>query len=87
MKFRKRPIEIEAHRIGIDPWPDAAWQAVTDNRITLHECGQEHGFILIDTLEGQMMGKHGDWLIQGVQGEYYPCKPDIFEATYEAVNT
>lgn len=39
--------------------------------------------ILIDTLEGQMRADPGDWIIKGVKGEFYPCKPDIFEATYE----
>lgn len=41
------------------------------------------GFLLIATLEGVMQAKPGDWIIRGVQGEFYPCKPDIFEATYE----
>lgn len=40
---------------------------------------------LIETLEGTMRGEPGDWLITGVKGEQYPCKPDIFEATYERV--
>ena len=41
--------------------------------------------VTIETLEGTMRGNTGDWLITGVNGEQYPCKPDIFEATYEAV--
>ena len=41
--------------------------------------------IVIKTLEGDMVGRVGDWLITGVKGEQYPCKPDIFEATYEPV--
>ena len=41
--------------------------------------------IAIDTLEGEMHADPGDWIIRGVQGEFYPCKPDIFEATYEPV--
>ena len=40
----------------------------------------------IETLEGRMEAKPGDWIIRGVKGELYPCKPDIFEATYEAVD-
>ena len=39
----------------------------------------------INTLEGRMTAQVGDWIIKGVAGEFYPCKPDIFEATYEAV--
>jgi len=47
----------------------------------------EHGmnFLEIQTLEGTMTASPGDWIIKGVQGEFYPCKPDIFEQTYEAV--
>lgn len=44
------------------------------------------GHILIETLEGPLIARHGDWIITGVQGEKYPCKPDIFEMTYEAIN-
>lgn len=43
------------------------------------------GELVIRTLEGDMRATHGDWIIRGVQGEMYPCKPDIFEATYEPV--
>ena len=42
--------------------------------------------IYIDTPEGQMIAQCGDWIIRGVKGEFYPCKPDVFEATYEAVD-
>ena len=43
--------------------------------------------IAIETLEGVMVAAPGDWIIRGVQGEFYPCKPDIFEATYEPIST
>jgi hypothetical protein len=46
-------------------------------------CGR--GQFLIQTLEGDMHANPGDWIIKGVKGEFYPCKPDIFAATYEAV--
>lgn len=84
-KYRKKPVVIEAQRIGIDPWMDAAWEAVTRHDITLHECGKPGGFIIVKTLEGAMRGNHGDWLIRGVGGELYVCKPHIFEQTYEPV--
>lgn len=42
--------------------------------------------VVIQTLEGDMTGEAGDWLITGVKGEHYPCKPDVFAATYEAVD-
>lgn len=44
-------------------------------------------FLVIPTLEGDHRADRGDWIIRGVQGEFYPCKPDIFEATYEAVES
>lgn len=43
-------------------------------------------YMEIDTLEGRMRAEVGDWIIEGIKGEVYPCKPDIFEATYEAVD-
>ena len=43
-------------------------------------------YVFINTLEGTMYAKVGDWIIRGVKGEFYPCKPDIFEATYEPVD-
>lgn len=48
-----------------------------------NDSGEDH--ILIPTLEGDMKALPGDWIIQGVANEFYPCKPDIFEKTYEAV--
>lgn len=48
--------------------------------------GYRNWGVIIPTLEGPMLGTFGWWIICGVQGEYYPCKPDIFDATYEAVD-
>lgn len=86
--FRKKPIVIEAWQIppfngAFDPAPPS-WlrKAIVDGRVRADKnC---RGF-LITTLEGEMRGDVGDWIIQGVKGELYPCKPDIFDATYEAV--
>lgn len=87
-KFRKKPVVIEAHRIGDDGWPDSIWDGVNDNRIVLDLGRDGHGNVVgevrINTLEGIMRGEVGDWIIRGVKGEFYPCKPDIFAATYEA---
>ena len=53
----------------------------------MHSDGDEgHDHILIPTLEGDMEARPGDWIIKGVAGEFYPCKPDIFEQTYEPVD-
>jgi len=45
--------------------------------------GSDKADVVIATMEGTMRGEPGDWIIKGVKGEFYPCKPDIFEATYE----
>ena len=89
MKFRKKPVVIEAHRLGDDGWPDAIWDGVNTNQIVLH-LGRDGakrviGYAEIHTMEGTMRADIGDYIIRGVKGEFYPCKPDIFEATYEAV--
>lgn len=82
--FRKKPVVIEARQA---PQPDAwgqdvlslaAWCGGDLVRDAMGCC------ILINTLEGQMRAEPGDWIIKGVKGEFYPCKPDIFAATYEA---
>jgi len=83
-RYRKKPVVIEAHRIGDEGWPESIWEGVMSNAITLHmdePKGQRH--VEIKTLEGVMRGDDGDWIIRGVAGEFYPCKPGIFEATYE----
>lgn len=46
----------------------------------------EQGRIFVPTLEGEMRANDGDWIIQGVKGEFYPCKPDVFDASYELVD-
>lgn len=89
--FRKKPVVIEAHRIGDDGWPDSIWAGVMCNQIVLHldqdKSGHKKakGYVEIHTLEGVMRGEVGDWIIKGVHGEFYPCKSSIFEATYEPV--
>ena len=75
MKFRKKPVVIEAWRnVAESTIPD--W--VSDEVVDI-----EDGKLLISTLEGDMTADVGDWVIRGVRGEVYPCKPDIFEQTYE----
>ena len=92
-KFRKKPVIIEAFIIGIDPRPDWFQNEVTKNTITTHTLDDHGGnpfkfrktYCKIKTLEGIMTGDFEDYIIQGVNGEIYPCKPDIFEKTYEKV--
>jgi len=88
MKYRKKPVVIVAHKVGDTGWPNEIWEGVMHGDITLHldKIRQETtGYVEIKTLEGAMRGNVGDYIIRGVKGEFYPCKPDIFEATYEPV--
>jgi hypothetical protein len=71
MKFRKKPVVIDAVQFDeLEPLPAGV------------EC-DSRGYAIIKTLEGDMRVSDGDWIITGVKGERYPCKPDIFAATYE----
>ena len=79
-RWRKKPVEIEAMRYDGENWVEIAqWLRVHDVRIG--QTGTRKASI--PTLEGTMYASPGDWIIKGVQGEFYPCKPDIFEQTYE----
>lgn len=82
MKYRKKPVVIDAWLFD-RPATGRALEEM-DGRISYNpqSAGYED-FLIIKTLEGDMMAKCGDYIIKGVQGEFYPCKPDIFEATYE----
>lgn len=84
--YRKKPIEIEAvHWDGSaeEAGPIIDWILSSSNRTARYR--DDEPCIVIDTLEGMMAATPGDWIIQGVQGEFYPCKPDIFKATYDEV--
>jgi hypothetical protein len=83
MKFRKKPVVIEAVHWDGTPQAMDAIRAIDPGQRFV-DFTKEHVFI--ETLEGQMMANLGDWIIKGVAGELYPCKPSIFEATYEPVN-
>jgi hypothetical protein len=80
-RFRKKPVVVEARQLGLDYDEDCAIVAWCGGRALGEE--YEPNVLAIDTLEGTMEAAHGDWIIRGVQGEHYPCKPDIFAATYE----
>lgn len=84
MKYRKKPVIIEAFQLGVDNIPDWFMQKVKSNDIVLI-CNQVGSVQCchIKTLEGIMIADLNDFIIKGVKGELYPCKPDIFEATYE----
>lgn len=86
MKYRKKPVIIEAIQ----------FEDNSDRIIEIHEFmggdtirvnyeDKDNPYLKIETLEGTMKASVGDYIIKGVNGEFYPCKPDIFEKTYERV--
>lgn len=82
MMYRKKPVEVEAFRMGIDDIPDWFMDKVTSNEIILSR-NLDETYCHIETLEGTMKADYGDYIIRGVNSEIYPCKPDIFLKTYE----
>lgn len=80
MRYRKTPVEIDA-----EEWfPDTPVDGVEFPALNLHgNVNENHG--IINTLEGKQIVLPGDWIITGAKGEKFPCKPDIFEMTYEKV--
>ena len=79
-KFRKKPVVIEAFQWTVDEVPEW-WREVSGEFMI----NVQSGSVFIPTLEGTHEAKIGDWIIQGVKGELYPCKADIFGMTYELV--
>lgn len=83
--YRKKPVEIQAMRCDETTTPDevAAWCG--GRVVPVEEMG---GPVCVEiaTLEGTMIAHPGDYVIRGVQGEFYPCRSDVFEVTYEAVD-
>lgn len=65
----------------MERWPKWFWDAITADIVSIHE---DNG-VYVETLEGRMKVDFGDYIIRGVNGELYPCKPDIFAKTYEKV--
>ena len=89
MKYRKKPVVIEAWEFTEKVLERTdSWLRDFQKREYLHLVSQYGGEVLyieIDTLEGRMRADLGDFIIQGVNGEFYPCKPEIFEKTYEVI--
>ena len=88
MKYRKKPVVIEAVQLRWDNWSEMCdfigVGQLSDNKPEGKQDGEKIG-LLIPTLEGVMTAQENDFIIKGVKGEIYPCKPDIFEQTYELV--
>lgn len=96
LRFRKKPVVVEARRFGAyteacgpaewnenrggDIW---RWMSENGHVVEVYQDIEGPAYAVIPTLEGSMRADIGDWIIRGVAGEFYPCKPQIFEATYE----
>lgn len=103
MKYRKKPVVIEARQVPSDTsnltsyleeslnlaeWcGGTSHMMVEPDELAYRGCEFVGPHISIKTLEGTHAALPSDWIIQGVKGEFYPCKPDIFEATYEAIES
>jgi hypothetical protein len=97
MKYRKKPVAIEAIQVSWRNWnalgdfmPGVISEQNPARRSlsysdTCGEPGPEYIEMSIPTLEGVMIAKHGDYIVKGINGEFYPVKPDVFEKTYEEV--
>ena len=82
MKYRKKPVVIEAVQFtGENPAEIVAFAGSAAHDI--YQLGEGRCSLVIHTLEGEMKASAGDYIIKGINGEFYPCKPDVFEKTYE----
>lgn len=79
--FIKKPVTVQAIQLTSDNWEAVADFVGKDVRFTLDSFGKP--YLIINTPEGAHNAFVGDWIIRGVKGEFYPCKPDIFEQTYD----
>ena len=98
-KYRKKPVEVEAVQLRWDTWseicdfvgvsgergkPSGCYVGPDGKALDKASVSEKLG-LSIPTLEGTMLAQEGDWIVKGVKGEFYPVKPDIFEATYDKV--
>lgn len=88
-KYRKKPIGIDAFKWtgDIKQTEDPKWiiNAIKEGKVWFNNIGTSAVTMEIKTLEGNHIAKRGDYIIQGMKGEICPCRPDIFEMTYEIV--
>jgi len=85
MKYKKLPIVIEAYKYQAELGNNRLMNWLAQQGANIKDWLFFDGEITIPTLEGKMKASDGDYIIRGVNGEFYPCKPDIFEKTYEPV--
>ena len=99
VRYRKKPVVIEAVQVAAAVYNGKTWNgspfkcavlpqwledAFTNGTIAVHPSERDYALLAITAPEGTMIAEPGDWIIRGVKGELYPCKPDIFESTYAA---
>ena len=85
MRYRKKPVVIEAYKYQAELGNNRLMNWLAQQGANVEGWLFHDGEVTIPTLEGKMKAVDGDFIIRGVKGEFYPCKPDIFEATYEIV--
>lgn len=89
MKYKKKPIAIEAFQWtgGPDQVEDPEWivDKIKDGTVTFYDLDNSEVMLYIQNIDGTNMVSQGDYIIKGIKGEIYSCKPDIFEMTYEFV--
>lgn len=85
MKYRKKPVIIEAIQFQDNAEVITQLSDFIGDTIYVNYENKDNPYLTIVTLEGDMKASVGDYIIKGVNGEFYPCKPDIFEKTYEKV--
>lgn len=89
--FRKKPVVIEAVQFTVDNLDELTEWSSGAVQLNMRQTSSGGGVIRlraqVETLEGTMLAEVGDWIIRGVKGEFYPCKPDIFTATYDEVTS
>lgn len=86
MKYKTKPCVIEAIEFRKDNWEEV--RKFTEGKVLSFTVDQQTNisYCNIETLEGIMLAAEGDFIIRGLRGEYYPCKPDVFHKKYEAVD-
>ena len=88
-RFKKKPVVIDAFQWtgGPNQTEDPIWaiEAIRNGSMRIVNPGTSRVALMIETLEGPIRASQDDWIIRGIKGELYPCKPDIFEITYERV--
>ncbi|MBV8305980.1 MAG: hypothetical protein JO274_00750 [Gammaproteobacteria bacterium] len=99
-RYRKKPVVVEAVQVAAAVYDGKTWSgspfkcdvlpqwledAFTNGTLAVHPSDRDFALLAIKAPEGTMIAEPGDWIIRGVKGELYPCKPDIFGATYEPV--